>query len=151
MIVYCVAALALLLNKCDTNRAAIFLYAVFYSISMVIELDNSSNYFIWSIISSTGFIFSLSMLSRATKLVVLLALFDIILTSIDLISLVAYNLSIEWIYQYRSNATYYVGIAQLTCLLVRDERSVNIGAIRYNISLYANNARRFFVHRSKIH
>ncbi len=151
MIVYCVAALALLLNKCDTNRAAIFLYAVFYSISMVIELDNSSNYFIWSIISSTGFIFSLSMLSRATMLVLLLALFDIVLASIDLIALVAYNLNVEWLYLYRESSTFYVGIAQLTCLLVTDARSVNISSIGYNLSIYANNAWRFFVHRAKMH
>ena len=80
-------------------------------------------------------------------LVLLLALFDIILASIDLISLVAYNLNIEWIYQYRSNATYYVGIAQLTCLLVRDERSVNVRTIGYNVSLYFRNTMRFFLYR----
>ena len=84
-------------------------------------------------------------------LVVLLATFDIILASIDLIALVAYNLNVDWIYLHRESSTFYVGIAQLTCLLVTDERSVNISSIGYNISLYANNARRFFVHRSKIH
>ena len=151
MIVYFIAALAIFVQKTDTNRAAIFLFAVFYSINEIILLDRTAYYFLWSIMSATCFIYLLSKLSRVTIMVLLLALTDVILASIDLTALVAYKLDNEWIYQRHFLVTYYVSIAQIACLLVKDERSVNIGAIRYNISLYANNARRFFVHRSKIH
>tara|TARA_R110000751_G_scaffold305601_1_gene422242 strand:+ start:137 stop:592 length:456 start_codon:yes stop_codon:yes gene_type:complete len=151
MIVYFIAALAIVVHKSDTNRAAIFLFALFYSINELLVLDESVNYFLWSIISSTCFIFLLSKLSRVTYMILLLAITDIILTLIDLIALVAYNLDNEWLYQSHFSLTYYVVIAQIACLLVTDARSVNFSSIRYNLSLYADNARRFFVHRSKIH
>ena len=151
MIVYFIAALAIVVHKSDTNRAAIFLFALFYSINEILLLDKSANYFFWSIISSTCFIFLLSKLSRVTYMVLLLAITDIILALIDLTALVAYNLDNEWLYQIHFPMTYYVAIAQIACLLVTDARSVNFSSIRYNISLYADNARRFFVHRSKIH
>ena len=151
MIVYFIAALAIVVHKSDSNRAAIFLFALFYSINEILLLDKSANYFLWSIISSTCFIFLLSKLSRVTYMVLLLAITDIILTLIDLIALVAYNLDNEWLYQIHFPMTYYVAIAQIACLLVTDARSVNFSSIRYNLSLYADNARRFFVHRSKIH
>ena len=151
MIVYFIAALAIVVHKSDTNRAAIFLFALFYSINEILLLDKSANYFFWSIISSTCFIFLLSKLSRVTYMILLLAITDIILTLIDLTALVAYNLNNEWLYQIHFPMTYYVAIAQIACLLVTDARSVNFSSIRYNISLYADNARRFFVHRSKIH
>ena len=151
VIVYFVAAIALFVNKSDTNRAAIFLYSLLYSAAILISLDSSANYFMLSILSTTLFIVSLSMLSRATKLVLLLCLTDIILTSIDLISLVAYNLNIEDLYKIRESATFYVGIAQLTCLLVTDVRSVNISTIRYNLSLFIHRASGLFVRRAEIH
>ena len=151
MIVYFIAALAIVVHKSDTNRAAIFLFALFYSINEILLLDKSVNYFFWSIISSTCFIFLLSKLSRVTYMVLLLAITDIILALIDLTALVAYNLDNEWLYQIHFPMTYYVAIAQIACLLVTDARSVNFSSIRYNISLYADNSRRFFVHRSKIH
>ena len=151
VLVYFVAVIALFVNRSDTNRAAIFLYAVFYSAALLISLDSSANYFMLSILSTTLFIVSLNMLSRATKLVLLLCLTDIILTSIDLISLVAYNLNIEELYKIREPATFYVGIAQLTCLLVTDVRSVNIFTIRYNLSLFIHRASGFFVSRAEIH
>ena len=151
MIVYFIAALAIVVHKSDTNRAAIFLFALFYSINELLVLDESVNYFLWSIISSTCFIFLLSKLSRVTYMILLLAITDIILALIDLIALVAYNLDNEWLYQSHFSLTYYVVIAQIACLLVTDARSVNFSSIRYNLSLYADNARRFFVHRSKIH
>ena len=151
MIVYFIAALAIVVHKTDTNRAAIFLFALFYSINEILLLDRSANYFFWSIISSTCFIFLLSKLSRVTYMILLLAITDIILALIDLTALVAYNLNKEWLYQIHFPMTYYVAIAQIACLLVTDARSVNFSSIRYNISLYADNARRFFVHRSKIH
>ena len=151
VIVYFVAVIALFVNKSDTNRAAIFLYSLFYSAALLISLDDSANYFMLSILSTTLFIVSLNMLSRPTKLVLLLCLTDIILTSIDLIALVAYNLNIEHLYLLREPATYYVGIAQLTCLLVKDGRSVNVSAIRYNLSLFIHRASGFFVSRAEIH
>ena len=147
VLVYFVAVIALFVNKCETNRAAIFLYAAFYSAALIISLDSGANYFMWSIISTTAFMVALSMLSRATKLVFLLAIFDIVLASIDLIALAAYNLNVECVYQYRESSTFYVGIAQLTCLLVRDERSVNVRTISYNVSLYLRNTMRFFLYR----
>jgi hypothetical protein len=91
------------------------------------------------------------MLSRVTKLVLLLAIFDIILASIDLIALVAYNLDVGWLYQYREPSTYYVGIAQLSCLLVTDARTVNFHSVRYNISLFIHRAGGFFFNRAEIH
>ena len=151
MITYFVAALAMLVHKSNTNRAAVFLFAVFYSIAEIIALDQSSNYYFWCIISTTCFIYALSKLSKVTILVLLLASTEIILALIDLIALVSYNLGNEWLYQSHFSLTYYVVIAQIACLLVTDDRSVNFTAIRYNISLHANNARRFFVHRSEIH
>ena len=147
VLVYFVAVIALFVNRCDTNRAAIFLYAVFYSAALLISLDDSANYFMLSILSTTLFIVSLNMLSRPTKLVLLLCLTDIILTSIDLIALVAYNLNIEWLYLYREPSTFYVGIAQLTCLLVTDARSVNLRTIGYNLPLYFRNTMRVFLYR----
>ena len=147
VLVYFVTGIALFVNKCETNRAAIFLYAAFFSAALLISLDDGANFFLWSIISTTAFIVGLSMLSRATKLVFLLAIFDIILASIDLIALVAYNLNVECIYQYRESSTFYVGIAQLTCLLVTDARSVNVRTIGYNVSLYFRNTMRFLLYR----
>ena len=147
VLVYFVAVIALFVNKCETNRAAVFLYAAFYSAALIISLDSGANYFMWSIISTTAFMVALSMLSRATKLVFLLAIFDIILASIDLIALVAYNLDIGWLYLYRESSTFYVGIAQLTCLLVTDARSVNVRTIGYNVSLYFRNTMRFLLYR----
>ena len=151
VLVYFVAVIALFVNKCETNRAAIFLYATFFSAALLISLDDGANFFLWSIISTTAFMVALSMLSRATKLVFLLAMLDIILASIDLIALVAYNLNVECIYQYRESSTFYVGIAQLTCLLVTDARSVNISSIRYNLSMLLNHASRFFVRSKKVY
>tara|TARA_R110000822_G_scaffold308691_1_gene436979 strand:- start:349 stop:792 length:444 start_codon:yes stop_codon:yes gene_type:complete len=135
VLVYFVAALAMLVHKSNTNRAAIFLFAVFYSIAEIIAIDQSSNYFLWGIISTTCFIYALSKLSRATVLVLLLASTDIILTLIDLTALVAYNLDNEWLYQSHFSLTYYVVIAQIATLLVTDDRSVNIYSVRYNLSL----------------
>ena len=151
VLVYFVAALAMFVHKSNTNRAAVFLFAVFYSIAEIIALDQSSNYFLWCIISTACFICALSKLSRVTVLVLLLATTEIILALIDLIALVSYNLDNAWLYQSHFSLTYYVVIAQIACLLVTDARSVNFSSIRYNLSLYADNARRFFVHRSKIH
>ena len=135
VLVYFVAALAMLVHKSNTNRAAIFLFAVFYSIAEIIAIDQSSNYFLWGIISTTCFIYALSKLSRATVLVLLLASTDIILALIDLTALVAYNLGNEWLYQSHFSLTYYVVIAQIATLLVTDDRSVNIYSVRYNLSL----------------
>ena len=135
VLVYFVAALAMLVHKSNTNRAAIFLFAVFYSIAEIIAIDQSSNYFLWGIISTTCFIYALSKLSRATVLVLLLASTDIILALIDLTALVAYNLDNEWLYQSHFSLTYYVVIAQIATLLVTDDRSVNIYSVRYNLSL----------------
>ena len=135
MITYFIAACAMLVHKCNTNRAAVFLFALFYSIAQIIALDQSSNYYVWSIISSTCFIYALSKLSRATILVLLLACTDIILALIDLTALVAYNLNNEWLYQSHFPLTYYVAIAQIAALLVTDVRSVNIAAVRYNLPL----------------
>ena len=151
MITYFIAALAMVVHKCNTNRAAVFLFALFYSIAQVIALDQSSNYYVWSIISTTCFIYALSKLSRATILVLLLACTDIILASIDLIALVSYNLNNEWLYQSHFQLTYYVAIAQIACLLVTDVRSVNISTIRYNISLFVHRTSSVFVNRAKIH
>ena len=151
MIVYFIAALAIVVHKSDTNRAAIFLFALFYSINEILLLDKSANYFFWSIISSTCFIFLLSKLSRVTYMILLLAITDIILALIDLTALVAYNLDNEWLYQIHFPTTYYVAIAQIACLLVTDVRSVNVVSIRYNLSLLASRARGFLVTRAEIH
>tara|TARA_R110002126_G_scaffold276944_1_gene422708 strand:- start:315 stop:737 length:423 start_codon:yes stop_codon:yes gene_type:complete len=140
MIVYFIAALAIVVHKSDTNRAAIFLFALFYSINEILLLDKSTNYFFWSIISSTCFIFLLSKLSRVTYMILLLAITDIILTLIDLTALVAYNLDNEWLYQSHFSLTYYVVIAQIASILVTDDRSVNIREIRYNLSLHFGRA-----------
>ena len=140
MIVYFIAALAIVVHKSDTNRAAIFLFALFYSINEILLLDKSTNYFFWSIISSTCFIFLLSKLSRVTYMILLLAITDIILTLIDLTALVAYNLGNEWLYQSHFSLTYYVVIAQIASILVTDDRSVNIREIRYNLSLHFGRA-----------
>tara|TARA_R110000823_G_scaffold110656_3_gene230720 strand:+ start:503 stop:925 length:423 start_codon:yes stop_codon:yes gene_type:complete len=140
MIVYFIAALAIVVHKSDTNRAAIFLFALFYSINEILLLDKSANYFFWSIISSTCFIFLLSKLSRVTYMILLLAITDIILTLIDLTALVAYNLDNEWLYQSHFSLTYYVVIAQIASILVTDDRSVNIREIRYNLSLHFGRA-----------
>ena len=140
MITYFVAALAMVLHKSNTNRAAVFLFALFYSFAEIIALDQSSNYYVWCIISTTCFIYALSKLSRVTILVLLLATTEIILALLDLIALVAYNLSNEWVYQSHFSLTYYVVIAQIACLLVTDVRSVNFTAIRYNLSLHFGRA-----------
>ena len=140
MIVYFIAALAIVVHKSDTNRAAIFLFALFYSINEILLLDKSANYFFWSIISSTCFIFLLSKLSRVTYMILLLAITDIILALIDLTALVAYNLDNEWLYQSHFSLTYYVVIAQIASILVTDDRSVNIREIRYNLSLHFGRA-----------
>ena len=151
MIVYFIAALAIVVHKSDTNRAAVFLFAVFYSINEILLLDKSVNYFFWSIISSTCFIFLLSKLSKVTLMILLLAVTDIILASIDLIALVAYNLDNEWLYQIHFPVTYYVAVAQIACLLVTDVRTVNVVTIRYNLSLLASRALGFWVTRAEIH
>ena len=151
MITYFIAAVALVIHKSDTNRAAIFLFCLFFSIAQLIALDTSETYFLWSIMSTAAFIVGLSMLSRSTWLVLLLATTDIILALIDLIALVSYNLGNEWLFQLRFPMTYYVSIAQVACLLVVNERTVNFSSIRYNLSLYIDNTKRFFVHREKIH
>ena len=151
MIVYFIAALAIVVHKSDTNRAAVFLFALFYSINEILLLDKSANYFFWSIISSTCFIFLLSKLSKVTLMILLLAVTDIILALIDLIALVAYNLDNEWLYQIHFPMTYYVAVAQIACLLVTDARSVNIPPVRYNLSLFIHRASGFFVSRAEIH
>ena len=140
MITYFVAALAMVLHKSNTNRAAVFLFALFYSIAQIIALDQSSNYYFWCIISTTCFIYALSKLSRVTILVLLLASTEIILSLIDLIALVSYNLGNEWLYQSHFQLTYYVVIAQIAALLVTDDRSVNLREIRYNLSLHFGRA-----------
>lgn len=140
MITYFVAALAMLVHKSNTNRAAVFLFAVFYSFAEIIALDQSSNYYIWCIISTTCFICALSKLSKVTILVLLLASTEIILALIDLIALVSYNLGNEWLYQSHFSLTYYVVIAQIAALLVTDDRSVNLREIRYNLSLHFGRA-----------
>ena len=151
MIPYLIAALAIVVHKSDTNRAAIFLFALFYSINEILLLDKSANFFLWSIISSTCFIYLLSKLSKVTLMILLLGLSDIILTLIDVGSLLAYNYNVEWMYQLRYPSTYYVAIAQIAALLVTNERSVNVLSIRYNLSLFAHRAFGFFVSRAKIH
>ena len=145
-----IAALAMVLHSCDTNRAAIFIFTVFYSLAHLIALDTNQTYYLWSIISTTLFLVALASLSRATIMILLLALSDIILALIDLIALVAYNLGNEWLYQSHFNLTYYVTVAQVASLLVIDARTVNIRSIRYNISLLKSRAAGVFVNREKI-
>tara|TARA_R110002096_G_scaffold173071_1_gene347034 strand:+ start:844 stop:1314 length:471 start_codon:yes stop_codon:yes gene_type:complete len=152
MIEFSIAALALLLHKCNTNRAAVFLYALFYAFAEILRVSVTSEYhFLLCIVLTTVFICSLNSLSRATGLVVLLGLTEIALALIDLSALVAYNLSVEWLYQLRDPMIYYVAIFQMAALLVTDVRSVNFTAIRYNLSLFVHRARGFFVNRSEIH
>ena len=150
MIVYFIAAAAIVVHKSDTNRAAIFLFAVFYSINELILLDKSVNYFFWSIISSTCFVFLLSKLSRVTVMILLLCLTDIILASIDLTALVAYHLDNERVFQFRELSEPFTSTFQIAALLVIDERRVNFASIRYNISMLLHNASRFLVRRKKI-
>ena len=152
MIEFSVAALALLLHKCNTNRAAVFLYALFYSFAEILRVVVTSEYhFVLCIILTTCFICALNTLSRATWLVLMLGLTDISMASIDLIALVAYNLGSEELYQLRDPMILCATTLQMAALLVIDARTVNFDSIRYNISLYANNARRFIVHRSQVH
>ena len=151
MIVYFIAALAIFVQKTDTNRAAVFLFAVFYSINEIMLLDKSADYFLWSIMSSTAFVYLLSKLSRVTIMILLLALTDIILSSIDLIALVAYNLDNERVFQFRGIAEPYISTFQIAALLVTDARIVDSTAIRYNLSMLLNHASRFFVRSKKVY
>ena len=151
MIPYFVAALAIIVHKSDTERAAIFLFALFYSINEVLLLDKSINLLLWAIISSTCFLYLLSKLSKITLMILLLGITDIILVLIDVVGLLAYNYNVESIYQLREPLTKYAATAQIASLLVTDVRRVNVVSIRYNLRMFAHRAFGFFVSRAKIH
>ena len=121
VIPYMVVCLAMCIHKDRTNLAACGVFAFFYSIALVIKFSfgGTADYFIWSIATAPIFLIVMSMLSKITKLVILLCLTEIVLLIIDIVSLVAYNMEIEWLYQLRWWPETIAIAVQTASLLVR--------------------------------
>jgi hypothetical protein len=119
-----------------TNRAAVGVYGYFYCISLVISFifAGEPEYFYWSIASSPLFLIALSMLKRTTLMILLLSLTEFALLLVDVLSVVTYNLRLEWFYQLRWMPEMALIILQLSALMVRNGTSIRFPLFRVNMA-----------------
>jgi len=121
VIPYMVVCLAMCIHKDRTNLAACGVFAFFYSIALVIKYLHAGtpDYLIWSIATTPLFLIAMSVMTKITKLVIILSLTELVLLIIDVVSLVAYNMQIEWLYQLRWWPETIAIAVQTASLLVR--------------------------------
>jgi len=125
---YIVICISMLIQKDKTNLAAIGAFAFFYSATLIISYftNGSDTYFLWSMVSTPLFLIVMSVMSKITLMILLLCLTEVALLIIDVISLIAYNMGIEWLYQIRWWPESIVIILQLAALLVTNGSRIRI-------------------------
>lgn len=118
---YAVIAIAMFIHKDRTNLAAVGVFAFFYSLALIINhsFEGRPEYFIWSIVSTPLFLIAMSMMTKITRMIAILCLTEIVLLLIDVVSLMAYNVGIEWAYQSMKVLGVAIVALQLSALLVR--------------------------------
>lgn len=125
---YVVICISMVIQKEWSNQCATGVFAFFYSAQLVIShfAYGTDTYFIWAIISTPLFLIALSMMNKITLMILLLCLTEVAFLLIDVLSLIAYNLRIEWLYQMRWGPETVVITLQLAALLVRNGTSIRI-------------------------
>ena len=144
-----VVCLAMCVQTDRTNQAAVGVYGYFYCASLVISFifAGESTYFYWSIASSPLFLIALSMLKRTTLMILLLSLTEFSLLLVDVASILAYNLRLEWLYQLRWMPETALIILQLSALMVRNGTSIRFPLFRVNMAEYAGRLVRALLYR----
>ena len=144
-----VICLAMFVQKDNTNRAAVGVYGYFYCLALFISyyFAGEPEYFYWSIGSSPLFLIALSMLRKVTLMVLLLSLSEFALLLIDVLSIVAYNLRLEWLYSLRWMPETAVITLQLAALLVTNGNSIRIPVAYGNMAMRASELVRSLLYR----
>ena len=144
-----VVCLAMCVQTDRTNQAAVGVYGYFYCASLVISFifAGESTYFYWSIASSPLFLIALSMLKRTTLMILLLSLTEFSLLLVDVASILAYNLRLEWLYQLRWVPESILITLQLAALLVTNGNSIRIPVGYGNMAMRATQLVRSLLYR----
>lgn len=130
------AALAMTLQHEQANRAAIFVYVLFYRLADTIAVIDTAAYYPLIACLSVLFVTLLALLPKVTTMILLLAATEFILVGLDGIGLLAYNLGSEQVLQMSRTLTYYVAIAQAATLLVgscTNARNDNFWSVCYSV------------------
>jgi hypothetical protein len=146
LIVICAAMSA---QKDRTNQAAVGVFGYFYCASLVISylFNGEPEYFYWSIASSPLFIIALSILRKTTLMILLLSLTEFALLLVDVISVLAYNLRLEWLYQLRWVPETAFIVLQLAALMVRNGTPTRLPLFRVNMAEYTGRLVRALLYR----
>jgi len=122
-----------------SNQCAAGVFGLFYSAALFISyyFDQQPEYFMWSIVSTPLFLIVMSMMNKITLMILLLCLTEVAFLIIDVISLIAYNLGIEWLYQMRWGPETVVITLQLAALLVRNGTRIRIHQTYGNMGMRA--------------
>jgi hypothetical protein len=140
----------MVIQKEWSNQAACGVFAFFYSAQIFIShfANGTDTYFIWAMISSPLFLLALSKLNKITYCALFLCLTEVAFLLIDVVSLIAYNLHNEFVYQMRWAPEQAVITLQLAALLVRNGTRIRIHSITFHdIRVFVRNWANTFIYR----
>lgn len=146
---YAVIILSMAIQKEWSNQCAAGVFAFFYSAQIFIShfANGTDTYFLWAIISTPLFLIALSMMNKITLMILLLCITEVAFLIIDVLSLIAYNLRIEWLYQMRWGPETVVITLQLAALLVRNGANIRIHQTYGNMGSSATKLVRSLLYR----
>ena len=129
-----------------------------YIMANIISLVETDLYFIFTIMLSVWFLYLLYWIHKATLMIVLLAISEVVLASIDFFALISYHLRLESLYQSHFGYIEFVSLLQLIILIVANDGLFCTARIRsgfnkiltgirfiYNASLSR------FIHHKQVH